>query len=136
MTSHIRPMCTTEPGSVTSLIVTSVPSQPDSLRLSWEAPRSPCPADDYLIEYQLDSLEQCNETDGQRTLFTTTTYTFITVTGLEAHSTYRVFVSANNSAGSTENSDTGTTNEKGTYLSNIMIEDIRVFKRNQQLRCL
>ncbi len=105
----------TVPGPVTELTVSRVPSKPDSLSVSWDAPTTPCTADDYIIEYQLNNLERCNDTDGQRTAFTTTTDTLVTITGLEAYSTYRVFVSARNDNVTTENSDTGTTAEEGIY---------------------
>ncbi|XP_072048352.1 receptor-type tyrosine-protein phosphatase kappa-like [Amphiura filiformis] len=99
-----------KPGQVTSLTVNPISSHADSLHVSWDAPHPPC-AVEYKIEYQLVNSDQCDDTGGSKITFQTITGTAITINGLQAYSTYRVFVSAINSKGSSDNSNTGTTAE-------------------------
>ena len=99
--------------SLVNVVASTISST--SLQISWENTAS---ADSYTVEYQLTIRDQCEEVSGNRTVFSTGPETSVTITGLEAYSTYDVFVS---SAGSwppcTTNSDstTGVTDEGGTY---------------------
>ncbi|XP_071800003.1 uncharacterized protein [Asterias amurensis] len=92
---------TTVPNHVASVTVS--PTSHNQLTVSWDTPltdnQSHCPATDYLVTYDLMNLEQCEGVSrGVETL--TTTKTTITITRLEAFSTYRVTVTSINQAGS------------------------------------
>ena len=102
-----------EPGAVTALAASSDQSNPDSLQVAWVAPTTACAADNYIIEYQITNLDQCDPTPGTKIMFGEFTDTAITITGMHAFSTYMVFVSSNNSAGSTENNNPATTAQTG-----------------------
>ena len=97
---------------MTALVVTKKESKPDRLTVTWDPPHPPC-AVDYVVEYQLVDWDQCDPTEGLRTPFMNTSDTSVTVTGLEPYSTYRIYVSARNHLGWTENSETGTTEISG-----------------------
>ena len=102
-----------EPGVVTALAANPDQSYPKSLHVTWVAPTTACAADNYIIEYQITNLDQCDPTPGTKIRFGEFTDTTITLTGLHAYSTYTVFVSSNNSAGSTENNNPATTAQTG-----------------------
>ena len=101
------------PGKVRSLDIQTVLSQSDSLDVSWVVPIGPCLPDDYTVQYQLTNLEQCDKSGGNKTTFGTITGTSVMITGLEAFSTYDVFVLANNDAGYSEIGSSGSTDSKG-----------------------
>ncbi|XP_072047711.1 receptor-type tyrosine-protein phosphatase F-like [Amphiura filiformis] len=62
----------------------------------------PCQADEYLVEYQLLNIDQCDlVSDSSTEMYDTVTDTDITLTGSSflPHSAYRVYVTARNSGG-------------------------------------
>ena len=61
-------------------------------------------------------MDQCDTTVGPKTKFGEYTDTATNITGLQAYSTYTVFVSSENSAGSTESNTTATTAQAGKIL--------------------
>ncbi len=73
--------------------------------VQWDPPSSVfCPADEYLVEYQLTNIDQCSTTsDSPVEVYDQITDTEITFMGLIPHSTYRVSVTAMNSGGAAEN---------------------------------
>ena len=106
----------TEPGAVTDLAVSPDHSNPNSLQVTWAAPTTSCTADKYIIGYQLTNMDQCDTTVGPKTKFGEYTDPATNITGLQAYSTYTVFVSSKNSAGSTESNKTATTAQAGKIL--------------------
>ena len=73
--------------------------------VQWDPPSSVfCPADEYLVEYQLTNIDQCATTsDSPQGVYDQITDTEITLMGLLPHSTYRVSITAMNSGGAAEN---------------------------------
>ena len=61
-------------------------------------------------------MDQCDTTVGPNTKFGEYTDTATNITGLQVYSTYTVFVSSENSAGSTESNTTATTAQAGKIL--------------------
>ncbi len=85
----------------------------------WDPPSSVfCPADEYLVEYQLTYTDQCSATsDSPVGVYGQTTDTQITLIGLLPHSTYRMSVTPVNGGGAAENAlsidiQTGETSKK------------------------
>ncbi len=73
--------------------------------VQWDPPSSVfCPADEYLVEYQLTNIDQCATTsDSPQGVYDRITDTEISLMGLVPHSTYRVTVTAINGGGAAEN---------------------------------
>ncbi|XP_022082598.1 uncharacterized protein LOC110974931 isoform X2 [Acanthaster planci] len=72
------------------------------LKLSWERPTDPdCSPTNYIVEFRLDSLEQCEDVEEPDSLSRagSTTLTQFTIGGLHPHSTYTVFVTSRNQHG-------------------------------------
>ncbi|XP_072041064.1 receptor-type tyrosine-protein phosphatase T-like [Amphiura filiformis] len=74
-----------------------------SPRVQWTpSTSSPCQAEEYLVEYLLLNIDQCDlVSDSATEMYATVTDTEITLTGSSflPHSTYRVYVTAKNSGG-------------------------------------
>ncbi|XP_072027044.1 phosphatidylinositol phosphatase PTPRQ-like [Amphiura filiformis] len=89
-----------------------------------------CPADEYLVEYQLLNIDQCDlVSDSATEMYDTVTDTEITLTGSSflPHSTYKMYVTARNSGGAadSENIDiqTGEAEPTGSSLS-VVVTDV------------
>lgn len=91
---------------------------PTELSASWvKQTRTPCPVDNYIIEYQLLNQDQCQQ-DGlpDRTTYGTVDNTEVTLEQLIPYSTYRVYVIAVNGAGKgNETSEIQMTSEIGEF---------------------
>ena len=65
--------------------------------MEWSVQSSPCPVDNYTIEYRLTNKDQCEPTnDAPRMTGLTVSTLTTTVIGLLSYSTYEVFVRAVN----------------------------------------
>ena len=90
--------------------MTEVTDQPDQLKVQWDS--TPC-VDKYTVHYSKINSDQClNTTDGIH-WFWDGDDTFVTITGLDAYTTYEVFVQSNNSLGYGESSKEGVTDITG-----------------------
>ena len=103
------------PGKITTFVVIPTPSR---LSVSWGAP--PC-AVEYVIEYQLNNFDQCDDSGGPRTNIGTIQQISITIAGLYPYSTYTVFVTARNSLGENENTVLGITTERGSRSNSLIL---------------
>ncbi|XP_038066653.1 receptor-type tyrosine-protein phosphatase T-like [Patiria miniata] len=88
------------PDTIDGLIVNG--TSHNTLHLTWDAPgtsqRYPCPASDYLVNFDVINLEQCLDVHQHGGLVNTND-TSITLHGLKAYSTYIVSFTPRNEAG-------------------------------------
>ena len=101
------------------IIATMTVSTATTISLSWSVP-SGSVVTEYLIEWQRDTSVACSDEDQDSTTITDTSYT---ISGLEEDSRYTITVTASNTAGSSEvsNSVTAVTEEAGERLSLLVV---------------
>ena len=114
---------------IMDLFAVSVPGKPEiatvtvstatTISLSWSVP-SDSVVTEYLIEWQRDTSVGCSDENQDSTTITDTSYT---ISGLEEDSRYTITVTASNTAGSSEvsNSVTAVTEEAGERLSLLVV---------------
>ena len=104
------------PGQPTVSLVSAAAT---TISLSWSVP-SGSVVTGYLIEWQRNTSIGCSDEDQDNTTITDTSYT---ISGLEEDSRYTITVTASNTAGSSEisNSVTAVTEEAGERLSLLVV---------------
>ncbi|XP_072027055.1 phosphatidylinositol phosphatase PTPRQ-like [Amphiura filiformis] len=98
-----------EPSSIATL------TSPLLSTVRWDPPTAGlCPAEEYLVEYELINKDQCEDvTNSAIIMYGTVTDTETTLTGLLPHSTYRVYVTARNSGGAAASQNIEIQTEEG-----------------------
>ena len=94
------------PDKVPGLSVTPIEGQSNILQVQWDA--VPC-AEIYTVQYRAIYTDQCDNTIGPRQWFGDGEDTSVTLTELQAYTTYEIFVLSNNSLGYGESNATGMT---------------------------
>ncbi|XP_038056405.1 receptor-type tyrosine-protein phosphatase T-like [Patiria miniata] len=91
-------------GAVANLNTSAGPA-PDELQVSWDAPdtsRNPCSIE-FIVEYELITRDQCETLSSPRRVpYGLGGDTGLIIGGLEAHSTYKVYVRTSNEAGESD----------------------------------
>ena len=88
----------------------------DTLTISWHLQNeSPCPTNTHIVEYSLTNRDQCDPiVDPEVILYDNVSGTEVSITGLNPHSTYDVFVYSSNDKGrGNVSSITNVTSESG-----------------------
>ena len=105
------------PEAVEDLVVFSTGS--DSLGVTWNDPVfKPCPIEEYYYSYELINLDQCEVIEPPVMIREgTTKEQFLSLSGLETYSTYRIYVYGQNDAGNGQiQNQTSVTNSSSEYL--------------------